>query len=68
MIIEGHGGNTARCRALAAGAALKAMGHKVQVLRGWGSLSHMKAIRIDPKTGAMMVGEDRGRAAYPMGY
>ena len=49
-------------------AALKAMGHKVQVLQGWGSLGHMQAIRIDPKTGTMMAGGDPRRTAYAMGY
>ena len=49
-------------------AALKAMGHKVQVLPGWGSLGHMQAIRIDPKTGTMMAGGDPRRTAYAMGY
>jgi gamma-glutamyltranspeptidase/glutathione hydrolase len=49
-------------------AALKAMGHKVKVLPGWGSLGHMQAIRIDPKTGTMMAGGDPRRTAYAMGY
>jgi gamma-glutamyltranspeptidase/glutathione hydrolase len=49
-------------------AALKAMGHKVTVLPGWGSLGHMQAIRIDPKTGTMMAGGDPRRTAYAMGY
>jgi gamma-glutamyltranspeptidase / glutathione hydrolase len=49
-------------------AALKAMGHKVAVLPGWGSLGHMQAIRIDPKTGTMMAGGDPRRTAYAMGY
>lgn len=48
--------------------ALKAMGHKVTVLPGWGSLGHMQAIRIDPKTGTMMAGGDPRRTAYAMGY
>jgi gamma-glutamyltranspeptidase/glutathione hydrolase len=38
--------------------ALKAMGHKVTVLPGWGSLGHVQAIRVDPKTGTMMAGGD----------
>ena len=49
-------------------AALKAMGHKVKVLPGWGSIGHMQAIRIDPKTGTMMAGGDPRRTAYAMGY
>jgi gamma-glutamyltranspeptidase/glutathione hydrolase len=48
--------------------ALKAMGHKVRVLPGWGSLGHMQAIRIDPKTGTMMAGADPRRTGYAMGY
>ena len=49
-------------------AALKAMGHTVRVLPGWGSLGHMQAIRIDPKTGTMTAGGDPRRTAYAMGY
>lgn len=49
-------------------AALKAMGHKVTVLPGWGSLGHMQAIRVDPRTGTMMAGGDPRRTAYAMGY
>jgi gamma-glutamyltranspeptidase / glutathione hydrolase len=49
-------------------AALKAMGHAVRVLPGWGSLGHMQAIRIDPKTGTMMAGADPRRTGYAMGY
>jgi gamma-glutamyltranspeptidase/glutathione hydrolase len=49
-------------------AALKAMGHNIRVLPGWGSLGHMQAIRIDPKTGTMMAGGDPRRTAYAMGY
>lgn len=48
--------------------ALKAMGHQVQVLPGWGSLGHMQAIRIDPKTGAMTGGGDARRTGYAMAY
>ena len=48
--------------------ALKALGHNVQVLNGWGSLGHMQAIRVDPKTGAMMAGGDPRRTGYAMGY
>ena len=49
-------------------AALKAMGHKVTVLSGWGSLGNMQAVRIDPKTGTMMAGGDPRRTAYAVGY
>ncbi len=49
-------------------AALKAMGHNVKVLPGWGSLGHMQAIRVDPKTGTMMAGGDPRRTAYAIGY
>ena len=48
--------------------ALKAIGHNVRVLPGWGSLGTMQAIRIDPKTGTMMAGGDPRRTAYAMGY
>ena len=49
-------------------AALTAMGHRVTVLPGWGSLGHMQAIRIDLETGTMMAGGDPRRTAYAMGY
>jgi gamma-glutamyltranspeptidase/glutathione hydrolase len=49
-------------------AALKAMGHAIRVLPGWGSLGHMQAIRFDPKTGTMMAGGDPRRTAYAMGF
>lgn len=49
-------------------AELKAMGHKVEVLPGWGSLGHMQTIRIDQKTGAMTAGGDPRRTGYAMGY
>ncbi|MDH4065751.1 MAG: gamma-glutamyltransferase [Acidobacteriota bacterium] len=49
-------------------AALKAMGHAVEVLPGWGSLGHMQVIRIDQKTGAMTAGADPRRTGYAMGY
>jgi len=49
-------------------AALRAMGHNVRVLPGWGSLGHVQAIRVDLKTGAMMAGGDPRRTAYAMGY
>ena len=48
--------------------ALKAMGHNVQVLAGWGSLGHMQVIRIDPTTGAMTAGADPRRTGYAIGY
>jgi gamma-glutamyltranspeptidase / glutathione hydrolase len=49
-------------------AALRAMGHKVEVLPGWGSLGHMQTIRIDAKTGAMTAGGDPRRTGYAVGY
>ena len=49
-------------------AALKAMGHNLRVLPGWGSLGHMQAIRVDPKTGTMMAAGDPRRTAYAMGF
>jgi len=49
-------------------AALKAMGHTLSVLPGWGSLGHMQAIRIDLKTGAMTAGGDPRRTGYAVGY
>lgn len=48
--------------------ALKAMGHTIEVLPGWGSLGHMQAIRIDAKTGTMTAGADPRRTGYAMGY
>lgn len=48
--------------------ALKAMGHTVEVLPGWGSLGHMQVIRVDPRTGAMTAGADPRRTGYAMGY
>jgi gamma-glutamyltranspeptidase/glutathione hydrolase len=48
--------------------ALKAMGHNVRVLNGWGSLGHMQAIRFDLKNGTMMAAGDPRRTAYAMGY
>jgi gamma-glutamyltranspeptidase/glutathione hydrolase len=49
-------------------AALRAMGHTVEVLSGWGSLGHMQVIRVDPKTGAKTAGADPRRTGYAMGY
>ena len=48
--------------------ALKAMGHAVQVLPGWGSLGHMQVIRVDQRTGAKTAGADPRRTGYAMGY
>lgn len=48
--------------------ALKAMGHKLRVLPGWGSIGHMQTIKIDPVTGAMTAGGDPRRTGYAMGY
>jgi len=49
-------------------AALRTMGHKLNVQSGWGSIGHMQAIRVDQKTGAMMAGADPRRTGYAMGY
>jgi gamma-glutamyltranspeptidase/glutathione hydrolase len=49
-------------------AALKALGHTVEVLPGWGSLGHMQVIRVDPRTGTMTAGADPRRTGYAMGY
>lgn len=49
-------------------AALKAMGHTVQVLPGWGSLGHMQVIRVDQTTGAKTAGADPRRTGYAIGY
>ena len=48
--------------------ALKAMGHKLRVLSGWGSIGHMQTIRIDPVTGTITAGGDPRRTGYAMGY
>jgi gamma-glutamyltranspeptidase/glutathione hydrolase len=48
--------------------ALKAMGHKLRVLPGWGSIGHMQTIRIDPVTGTLTAGGDPRRTGYAMGY
>jgi gamma-glutamyltranspeptidase/glutathione hydrolase len=48
--------------------ALKAMGHTVRVLPGWGSIGHMQTIKIDPVTGAITAGGDPRRTGYAMGY
>ena len=49
-------------------AALKAMGHMIVVLPGWGSLGHMQTIRIDPNTGLLTAGGDPRRTGYAIGY
>jgi gamma-glutamyltranspeptidase/glutathione hydrolase len=48
--------------------ALEAMGHKLRVLPGWGSIGHMQTIKIDPVTGAITAGGDPRRTGYAMGY
>ena len=48
--------------------ALKAMGHKVRVQPGWGSIGHMQTIKIDLVTGAITAGGDPRRTGYAMGY
>ena len=48
--------------------ALKAMGHKLRVLSGWGSIGHMQTICIDPVTGTITAGGDPRRTGYAMGY
>lgn len=49
-------------------AALRALGHKVEVLPGWGSLGHMQVIQVDPRTGRYIAGADPRRTGYAMGY
>ncbi len=49
-------------------AALRAKGHTVNVLPGWGSLGHMQTIKIDQQTGAITAGGDPRRTGYAMGY
>jgi gamma-glutamyltranspeptidase/glutathione hydrolase len=48
--------------------ALKAMGHKVRVGPGWGSIGHMQTIKIDQVTGTITAGGDPRRTGYAMGY
>jgi gamma-glutamyltranspeptidase/glutathione hydrolase len=48
--------------------ALKAMGHKLRVLAGWGSIGHMQTIRVDPVTGTLTAGGDPRRTGYAIGY
>lgn len=49
-------------------AALRALGHKVTVLPGWGSLGHMQVIAVDAKTGRLTAGADPRRTGYAMGF
>jgi len=49
-------------------AALRRMGHSVEVLEGWGSLGHLQAIKIDEETGVMTAGGDPRRTGYAVGY
>jgi gamma-glutamyltranspeptidase/glutathione hydrolase len=49
-------------------AGLRAMGHEVTVLPGWGSIGHMQVIKVDPKTGWLIAGADPRRTGYAMGY
>lgn len=49
-------------------AALRAMGHEIKVLPGWGSLGHMQTIRVDPVTGRLTAGGDPRRTGYAIGY
>jgi len=49
-------------------AALRALGHKVTVLPGWGSLGHMQVIAVDPRTGRLVAGADPRRTGYAMGF
>jgi gamma-glutamyltranspeptidase/glutathione hydrolase len=48
--------------------ALKAMGHKLRVQAGWGSIGHMQSIRVDPMTGTLTAGGDPRRTGYAIGY
>ena len=48
--------------------ALKAMGHKLRVNPGWGSIGHMQTIKIDLVTGTITAGGDPRRTGYAMGY
>jgi gamma-glutamyltranspeptidase/glutathione hydrolase len=48
--------------------ALKAMGHKLRISPGWGSIGHMQTIKIDPVSGAITAGGDPRRTGYAMGY
>ena len=48
--------------------ALKAMGHKLRISPGWGSIGHMQTIKIDLVTGTITAGGDPRRTGYAMGY
>jgi gamma-glutamyltranspeptidase/glutathione hydrolase len=48
--------------------ALEAMGHKIRVTTGFGSIGNMQGIKVDLVTGTMMAGSDSRRTAYAMGY
>jgi gamma-glutamyltranspeptidase/glutathione hydrolase len=48
--------------------ALEAMGHKVRVSAGFGSIGNIQGIKVDLATGTMMAGSDPRRTAYAMGY
>jgi gamma-glutamyltranspeptidase / glutathione hydrolase len=48
--------------------ALEAMGHKVRVTDGFGSIGNIQGIKVDFATGTMMAGSDPRRTAYAMGY
>jgi gamma-glutamyltranspeptidase / glutathione hydrolase len=48
--------------------ALEAMGHKVRVTGGFGSIGNIQGIRVDLANGTMMAGSDPRRTAYAMGY
>jgi gamma-glutamyltranspeptidase / glutathione hydrolase len=48
--------------------ALEAMGHKVRVTDGFGSIGNIQGIKVDLVTGTMMAGSDPRRTAYAMGY
>jgi gamma-glutamyltranspeptidase/glutathione hydrolase len=48
--------------------ALKALGHKLRVSPGWGSIGHMQTIKIDLVTGTITAGGDPRRTGYAMGY
>ncbi len=48
--------------------ALKAMGHKLRIAPGWGSIGHMQTIKVDLVTGTITAGGDPRRTGYAMGY
>ncbi|HEX7136827.1 MAG TPA: hypothetical protein VF219_03235 [Vicinamibacterales bacterium] len=65
---RGHPGDTENRTPAETIAALKAMGHNVRALPGWGSLGRTQTIRVDPRTGTMMAGADPRRTGYAVGY